>query len=108
MRQEEFLNSFREALIGKVPDNVIQDNLNYYRNYIAARSTAADGKKTYWAALAIQDFWRRQLKRAINLLWEKNGKAIIRTIIQVRTGIRMMIRNRRLVIIRRLICPGGC
>lgn len=34
MRQEEFLNSFREALIGKVPDNVIQDNVNYYRNYI--------------------------------------------------------------------------
>lgn len=34
MRQEEFLNSFREALIDKVPDNVIQDNLNYYRNYI--------------------------------------------------------------------------
>ena len=37
MRQEEFLNSFREALIGKVPDNVIQDNLNYYRNYISSQ-----------------------------------------------------------------------
>lgn len=31
------LNSFREALIGKVPDNVIQDNLNYYRNYISSQ-----------------------------------------------------------------------
>lgn len=37
MRQEEFLNSFREALIGKVSDNVIQDNLNYYRNYISSQ-----------------------------------------------------------------------
>ena len=34
MRQEEFLNIFREALVGKVPDSIIRDNENYYRNYI--------------------------------------------------------------------------
>ena len=109
MRQEEFLNSFREALIGKVPDNVIQDNLNYYRNYIHSSINSGRREEDVLGSLGDpEDFWRRQLKRAINLLWEKNGKAIIRTIIQVRTGIRMMIRNRRQVIIRRLICPGGC
>lgn len=35
MRQEEFLQSFREALTGKVSDTIIQENVNYYRNYIS-------------------------------------------------------------------------
>jgi uncharacterized membrane protein len=30
----EFLEVLREALEGKVPEQVIQDNLNYYRSYI--------------------------------------------------------------------------
>ena len=34
MRQEEFLKSFQEALTGKVSDRIIQENTNYYRNYI--------------------------------------------------------------------------
>lgn len=34
MKQEEFLNCFQEALVGKVPDNIIRDNVAYYRNYI--------------------------------------------------------------------------
>ena len=34
MRQEEFLNSFQEALAGKVPDSIIRENMTYYRNYI--------------------------------------------------------------------------
>lgn len=34
MRQEEFLKSFQEALTGKVSDRIIQENINYYRNYI--------------------------------------------------------------------------
>lgn len=34
MRQEEFLKSFQEALTGKVSDRLIQENVNYYRNYI--------------------------------------------------------------------------
>ena len=34
MRQEEFLNSLQEALAGKVPDSIIRENVNYYRNYI--------------------------------------------------------------------------
>ena len=35
MRQEEFLQSFQEALAGKVSDTIIQENVNYYRNYIS-------------------------------------------------------------------------
>lgn len=35
MRQEEFLRSFQEALAGKVSDTIIQENVNYYRNYIS-------------------------------------------------------------------------
>jgi len=34
MDRENFLNSFREALIGKVPDDIIRDNVNYYNEYI--------------------------------------------------------------------------
>lgn len=34
MRQEEFLNCFQNALAGKVSDRIIQENVNYYRNYI--------------------------------------------------------------------------
>lgn len=36
MRQEEFLRSFQEALAGKVSDTIIQENVNYYRNYISS------------------------------------------------------------------------
>lgn len=34
MKQEEFFSSFREALDGEVSESVIQENENYYRNYI--------------------------------------------------------------------------
>lgn len=34
MKQEEFLNSFQEALAGKVSEQTIRENVNYYRNYI--------------------------------------------------------------------------
>lgn len=34
MNCEEFLVQFREALEGKVSEQMIQDNINYYRSYI--------------------------------------------------------------------------
>ena len=34
MNCEEFLRQFREALDGKVSEQIIQDNANYYRTYI--------------------------------------------------------------------------
>ena len=34
MRQDEFLNSLKDALVGKVPEQVIYDNINYYTDYI--------------------------------------------------------------------------
>ena len=34
MSREEFLSTLREALTGEVPEAVIADNLNYYRNYL--------------------------------------------------------------------------
>lgn len=42
MNCEEFLIQFRDALDGKVSENVIQDNVNYYRSYI--NSQTAGGK----------------------------------------------------------------
>lgn len=33
MNREMFLKMFQEALIGKVSNQIIQDNLNYYNNY---------------------------------------------------------------------------
>lgn len=34
MRQEEFFQSFQEALAGEVSDRIIQENISYYKNYI--------------------------------------------------------------------------
>ena len=34
MSRDEFLNNLREALSGRVPEQVISDNLNYYARYI--------------------------------------------------------------------------
>lgn len=34
MNREEFLKQFREALEGKVSEQVINENMRYYRNYI--------------------------------------------------------------------------
>lgn len=34
MNREEFLKQFREALEGKVPEQVIDENMRYYRTYI--------------------------------------------------------------------------
>jgi len=42
MNCEEFLRQFRDALDGKVSENVIQDNVKYYRSYI--NSQTAGGK----------------------------------------------------------------
>lgn len=39
---EGFLRQFRDALDGKVPESVIQDNVRYYRSYI--NSQTAGGK----------------------------------------------------------------
>ena len=33
MNREEFLKIIQEALIGKVSNQIIQDNINYYNNY---------------------------------------------------------------------------
>ncbi|MDE6621408.1 MAG: hypothetical protein K2K74_13155 [Lachnospiraceae bacterium] len=38
MNCEEFLRQFRDALDGKVSENVIQDNVNYYRSYINSQT----------------------------------------------------------------------
>lgn len=35
---EEFLRQFRDALDGKVSENVIQDNVRYYRSYINSQT----------------------------------------------------------------------
>jgi len=37
MDRAGFLNTFKEALTGKVPDDVIQDNVSYYNRYIDAQ-----------------------------------------------------------------------
>ncbi|MDE7322891.1 MAG: DUF1700 domain-containing protein [Lachnospiraceae bacterium] len=42
MNCDEFLIQFREALDGKVSENVIQENVNYYRSYIGGQT--AKGK----------------------------------------------------------------
>ena len=38
MNCEDFLRQFRDALDGKVSENMIQDNVNYYRTYINSQT----------------------------------------------------------------------
>ena len=40
MNCDEFLRQFREALDGKVPENLIQDNIKYYSSYINSQTAA--------------------------------------------------------------------
>lgn len=40
MNCDEFLRQFREALDGKVPENLIQDNVKYYSSYINSQTAA--------------------------------------------------------------------
>lgn len=35
MNREEFLRQLQEALVGRVPDQVVQENIIYYRRYIS-------------------------------------------------------------------------
>lgn len=37
MNQNEFLNTMRSALAGKVPATIIEDNIRYYEDYIATQ-----------------------------------------------------------------------
>ncbi len=40
MNCEEFLRQFRDALEGKVSENLIQENVNYYKSYINSQTIA--------------------------------------------------------------------
>lgn len=51
MRQDEFINCFREALIGKVPEQIIQDNVNYYKDYIASQIRSGQSEAEVLRAL---------------------------------------------------------
>ena len=107
MRQEEFLNSFREALIGKVPDNVIQDNLNYYRNYISSQINSGRREEDVLGSLGDPRLLAKTIEESNKFAMGEERQSYYQDN-NTGTGIRMMIRNRRQVIIRRLICPGGC
>lgn len=37
MNSEEFIQCLKEALVGKVSDQIIQDNVSYYRSYISKK-----------------------------------------------------------------------
>ena len=107
MRQEEFLNSFREALIGKVPDNVIQDNLNYYRNYISSQINSGRREEDVLGSLGDPRLLAKTIEESNKFAMGEERQSYYQDN-NTGAGIRMMIRNRRQVIIRRLICPGGC
>ena len=51
MNCEEFLRQFRDALDGKVSENLIQDNINYYRSYINSQTTAGRSEADVLRAL---------------------------------------------------------
>ncbi len=51
MNCEEFLRQFRDALDGKVSENLIQDNVNYYRTYINSQTAAGKSESDVLCAL---------------------------------------------------------
>lgn len=40
MTEQEFLNSLRESLLGSLPDQEINENIRYYRDYISQESVS--------------------------------------------------------------------
>ena len=51
MNGEEFLRQFHDALDGKVPENLIQDNIKYYRSYIDSQTAAGRSESDVLRAL---------------------------------------------------------
>lgn len=51
MNSEEFLQGLRESLTGKVSDQVIQENLSFYRSYIAKQMSTGLSEADVIAAL---------------------------------------------------------
>jgi len=51
MNCEEFLKQFQDALDGKVSENLIQENVNYYRSYINSQTAAGKSESDVLHAL---------------------------------------------------------
>lgn len=51
MNCEEFLRQFQDALDGKVSENLIQENVNYYRSYINSQMTTGKSESDVLRAL---------------------------------------------------------
>ena len=51
MNGEEFLRQFHDALDGKVPETLIQDNIKYYRSYIDSQTAAGRSESDVLRAL---------------------------------------------------------
>ena len=83
MSKEEFLQTLREALAGEVPEGLIQENVQYYDQYITAEM--------------------RKGRTAQNIIEELGGPRIIaKTIIDASeaAGQKMCIRDRDMAIVK--------
>ena len=75
MRQEEFLNCFQNALEGKVSDRIIQENVNYYRNYINEQIRMGKTEDEVMQTLGDPRLRAKTIEESSNFAKEENEQA---------------------------------
>lgn len=73
MKRDEFLAGFHDALIGKVPDSVIQDNLNYYRNYINSQISSGRSEEEVLNMLGDPRLLAKTVEESSKYAGDSNG-----------------------------------
>lgn len=72
---EEFLKQFREALDGKVPESVIQDNVNYYRSYIGSQATGGKREEDVLKSLGDPRLLAKTIEESSKFASERSGRS---------------------------------
>lgn len=72
MNCEEFLRQFRDTLDGKVSENVIQDNVNYYRSYINSQIAAGQSEPDVLRMLGDPRLLAKTIEESSKFASEKN------------------------------------
>lgn len=74
MSCEEFLQQFREALDGKVPEQVIQDNIEYYSSYIKGQVLNGDSESEVLGRLGDPRLLAKTIEKSSKFAEEDKGE----------------------------------
>ena len=62
MNKEQFIDTLRRALYGKIDDYTLQDHIRYYEDYIRQENWERGGQnRKYCRNWEIQDCWTRTI-----------------------------------------------